>query len=176
MKLKNKYILAGITLFTLALPISVFAIEVTPTVYEDTSSGSDSVYFNPIIGLSPFVGVIGFEIQKEHHSLGVGIPGNISYRYYFNPNKNTKFWGVYYGEFDVEDNDERVDGVFFRDFETAFVGMGIGYRWLWHSGWNVNASISIQYYDDEYSNPGSAMKATERGVMLFPGINAGYRF
>lgn len=176
MKLINKYLMLGLALCPVYVSQSVLAVDVTPIVYEDETVGPDAVYFNPSLGISPFIGFLGFEIQKGNHSIGVGVPATISYRYYFNPNRSSKFWGVYFANFDIEDVDKRVDGVLYEDFSTMYFGLGIGYRWLWENGWNVNASIAIQYYDDEYSNPGSSGKATETGVMPYPGVNVGYRF
>lgn len=133
-------------------------------------------HFNITFGISPFVGVLGFEYQNGNHAVGIGIPGVISYRHYLKPYQNTKFWGVYVGKHDIKEYNERVDGILFRDLETKFIGAGVGYRWQWPSGWNVSTSIAMQYVKDEYSNPNSSLKAEGKGLTLYPGINGGFKF
>ena len=167
------------------LYITILALLLSPLAHAEESqneadskilSPAEDPYFNLTFGISPFVGVLGFEYQNGHHSVGVGVPEVISYRYYFKPYQNTKFWGVYAGKHDFEESNERVEGVFFRDFEATFIGAGAGYRWQWPSGWNVSASLSMQYYDGEYSNPNSSLKAKETGLLIYPGINGGFKF
>ena len=154
------------------------------TLAEDSQTKSNANILDPTedphlnltFGISPFVGVLGLEFQKGHHAVGIGAPAVISYRYYAKPYQNTKFWGVSLGKIDIEDNNERVKAVFFRDFEATFIGAGGGYRWQWPSGWNVSASLALQYYDGEHSNPSSSSKAKETGILIYPGINGGFKF
>lgn len=133
-------------------------------------------FLNINFGISPFDGVLGLEYQYGHHSIGAGWPGHFSYRYYFEAYEDSVFWGLYFGRYDVEENNERVGGILFYDYETRFHGVGTGKRWLWPSGWNVTTSLALEYYEDEYSNPGALRILTRDGVFLFPGVAVGYRF
>ena len=146
-------------------------------VSSESLLGSDSAsYFNVVFGISPFLGVLGAEYQWEKHAFGIGYPNRLSYRYYVNPSQDTKFYGVYLGKMHYERQNETVDGILYRDLDTEYIGVGVGYRWQWPSGWNTSASFAIHYYDYEHTNPGSSQLATETGLFLFPGINVGYKF
>jgi len=71
-----------------------------------------------LFGFSPFVGVLGFEYQENHHSFGIGLPGNISYRYFFKPYQDTKFMGVYAGGYSVQDVNRSYKGVNYSDVDS----------------------------------------------------------
>jgi hypothetical protein len=133
-------------------------------------------FFTASFGLSPFDGVLGLEYQYGHHSIGAGLPGHLSYRYYFDPRADSVFWGLYFGRYDVKNDHERVDGMLFRDHERRFYGVGTGKRWQLASGWNVTTSLALEYYEKEYSTPGVLRTETGDGVSLFPGITLGYGF
>lgn len=133
-------------------------------------------YFNLTFGISPFDGIFGFEYQAGHHSFGIGVPEHLSYRYYFDPYGDSKFWGVYLGGYTIDDYNERVDGILFEKLETQYFGVGMGKRWQWPSGWNVTASVVIEHYEDEYSNPGALRTKIKNGAFPFPGIAVGYKF
>ena len=122
------------------------------------------------------MGAIGIEIQKGHHVLGIGLPGRVSYKWFSNPAGNSKFYSLYGGAYSFDENNEKVDDVFYRDFKTSFFGAGIGYRWQWQSGWNVSASVSLHHSNDEYSNPNSPYIRKETVNFIFPGVVAGYKF
>jgi hypothetical protein len=133
-------------------------------------------HFNLMFGISPFDGILGFEYQNGNHSFGIGAPTHISYRYYFNPHQNSKFWGIYFGGYSLDDYNERVDGILFQELETKYIGVGMGKRWQWPTGFNVTAGLAIEFYDDEYSNPGALRTKTKSGAFPFPCIAAGYKF
>lgn len=156
----------------------LFLISASPCCAQDIWVAKDDGprFFNISFGFSPFDGILGLEYQFGHHSVGAGAPGHFSYRYYFDPHEDSVFWGLYFGRYDVEENNERVGGIVFRDYETRFYGVGTGKRWQWPSGWNVTTSLALEYYEDEYSNPGALRTRTENGVFLVPGIAVGYRF
>jgi hypothetical protein len=133
-------------------------------------------HFNIAFGLSPYIGVIGFEYLTKNHSISVGLPGMLSYRYYFKPYEDSKYWGVYLGGFNGDGLSRTVNGVLYDKVKSKFTGVGIGYRWQWYSGWNINASISLNYTNNKYTNPGSFQTTTEKEFSVFPGLNAGYQF
>ncbi len=139
-------------------------------------SPDNEPYFNTMVGLSPFLGILGVEVQNKNHAFGIGLPGNLSYRYFFNPYQDTKFWGVFLGGYSSENADRSVDGINYSDIESRYVGAGFGYRWQWSSGWNTSVSIALEYVTSDYSNPGTLDAATESRVILFPGANLGYKF
>jgi hypothetical protein len=127
-------------------------------------------------GISAFDGFFGFEYQNGHHSFGIGTPTHFSYRYYFDPYQDSKFWGVYFGSYSLEDEPDELDGVVYRDFASQYFGFGGGKRWQWPSGWNMTAGVALEFYDDEYSNPGSDRKETRSGTFPFPALSVGYKF
>jgi len=138
-------------------------------------SPEDEPFVNVSFGPSPY-GMLGIELQKGKHSVGVGFPERVSYRYYSNPYGDSLFYGLYTGRFKEQDNGGKTfKGVRYKDAEGVDAGVGAGYRWQWPSGWNVTASLSIHYMDKEYSNPGQPKKK-ETSVILFPGVNVGFKF
>ena len=135
----------------------------------------DDSYFNIELGPEPFLGIFGFEYQNKNHAIGVGYPNRISYRYFFDTYRDTAFWGIYLGGKSYDDVDEIEDGIEYKYLDTKFIGLGGGYRWQWSSGWNVNISFAIHYYDYEFTNPGSSQRATKSGLFAFPGFSVGYK-
>jgi len=160
----------------LLISISCYADKETIKTTENTLTPNNESPFNVMFGLSPFIGVVGIEYQRNNHAFGIGLPERLSYRYYYNPKKDTMYLGTFLGKYDISDVNETVNGFRYSDVDTALFGVGTGYRWQWPSGWNVNASISLQYTDNEYSNSGSSEKATETLLTIFPGISIGYKF
>lgn len=139
-------------------------------------SPEDEPFYNVLIGISPYDGILGIERQKGSHSVGVGFPERVSYRYYRNPYGDSLFYGLYAGRFkELGNNGKTFKGVRYRDADGMDAGVGAGYRWQWPSGWNVTAIFSIHYMDKEYSNPGQS-KENETLVILFPGVAIGFKF
>ena len=151
-------------------------------ITENVNILSDEVdpYFNIILGVSPFLGFLGFEYQSGNNAYGVGLPGHLSYRYYYKPYQDTKFWGMYLGSYSLDGSDNNKtyshEGINYSNVDHSYVGVGIGYRWQWSSGWNTSASIALEYSDEDYSNPATGQTATDTGVIPFPGLNIGYKF
>ena len=148
------------------------------TQNENIISDEVDPYFNVVLGISPFLGILGFEYQSGNHAYGIGLPGRVSYRYYYKPYQDTKFWGMYLGRYSNTSDNKTYshEGVNYSHVERAYIGAGIGYRWQWPSGWNTSVSIALEYSDDDYSNPASGETATDTGFIPFPGINVGYKF
>jgi len=140
------------------------------------SSPDDELFYNVTFGISPFDGLVGIEFQKRNHSVGLGIPWRVSYRYYADPDGDSPFYGFYLGRFKEQgDGGKTYKGISYKDAEGVDMGIGAGYRWQWPSGWNVTGILSLHYMDKEYSSPGQSKKY-ETLVLLFPGINVGYKF
>ena len=135
----------------------------------------NGLHYNAFLGFSPYGG-FGIEVSKIKHSVGIGFPYRLFYRYYKTPDNDSWFFGVYAGRYELDiDNEKIIDGVAYTDKVTSDAGFGIGYIWQWSSGWNVAASFSVHYMDEKYTNP-EQEKNNDRSTNLFPGINVGYRF
>lgn len=144
----------------------------------DILNPDDELFYNVSFGVSAFECMLGAEIQKGSHSLGLGVCGQVSYRYYSNPFGDSRLYGLYAGHssgYQQYESKKEIDGVIYEDKESMYAGFGAGYRWQWLSSWNVTTSLAIHYMDEEYSNPGQPKKK-ETSVILFPGITAGYKF
>ncbi len=166
-----------LSVFLFFLSASVYGEEADCVVADsDILSTSDDPHFNVVLGISPFIGLLGMEAQIGKHAIGIGLPASVSYRYYSSPYRDTMFFGVYYRSYSFDDVNEKVDGIRYSDLKRTHIGIGIGYRWQWQSGWNISTSISFEHYDEEYSNPGQGRRRTEKGTIPFPGINGGYKF
>jgi len=129
-------------------------------------------------GVSAFECMVGVEVKKGSHSVGLGICGQLSYRYYSNPYDDSYLYGLYTGYssgYQRYEDKKEIDGVIYEDKKSIFAGVGIGYRWQRPTGWNTTLSIAIHYMEDEYSNVGQP-KEKETSVILFPGITVGYQF
>ena len=139
------------------------------------SSAANEPYFNAVLGLSP-EGLLGFEYQKGKHVFGLGLPGAASYKWFKNPYSDSKFYSIYMGGFSNPENNQVVDDVFYRKYKTSFVGVGIGYRWQWQSGFNVTTSVALHYSKKEFSNPNSSNVKKESSFFPFPSVVVGYKF
>ena len=144
----------------------------------NTVNPDDELFYNVSIGVSAFECMLGFEIQKGNHSVGLGLCRQVSYRYYTNPYGDSLLYGLYAGYrsgYLQSETKEEIDGVIYEDKKSMYAGVGVGYRWQWLSGWNVTTSLAIVYNEEEYSSPGQPTKK-DPSVILFPGITAGYKF
>jgi hypothetical protein len=166
--------------------IAIFLFLLTISCFSNSSSNTDNIisddvdpYYNLISGFSPFSGIIGFEYQTSNNAYGIGLPGHLSYRYYYKPYKDTIFWGVFLGSFTLNatDNEKYTHkGEDYSKLEWSYLGTGIGYRWQWASGWNVNTSISLEYFDHKYSGSTTLQSDTHKGFTALPGFTVGYKF
>ncbi len=146
------------------------------TKFKEVLKSENDPYFTIALGPEPFLGIAGFEYQDKNHAIGIGYPHRLAYRYFINPYRDTYFWGMYLGGMSYDNVDETKNGVEYQVLDTKYIGLGSGYRWQWPSGWNINVSIALQYYDYEFSNPGSSQTTTKNGLFAFQGISAGYKF
>lgn len=164
---------------TLALSINSLAYadeDKSSDVNKNKFSSPDKIYINPTFGFSPDMGILGIEIQKGHHIIGVGIPGNVSYKWFSNPSGNSKFYSLYGGHYSLDSYNDEFDNIYYRNLKSSFFGAGIGYRWQWQSGWNISASVSLEHSNDEYSNPNSPYARKDISNFILPGVVAGYKF
>ncbi|MGK0440909.1 MAG: hypothetical protein ACJA0N_000704 [Pseudohongiellaceae bacterium] len=133
-------------------------------------------HLNIVLGVSPFLGVLGIEYQHGNHAFGLGFPGRLAYRYFIDPYSDSVFLGGYLGRYSIDEYDEREKGILFEEKESSYYGVGAGYRWQWQAGWNVTTSLAIERYENEYSNQGAMSKLKETGTSLLVGLNVGYKF
>ena len=110
-------------------------------------SPDDELFYNVSFGVSAFECMLGVEIQKGSHSIGLGGCGQVSYRYYSNPYSDSLLYGLYAGYhsgYQRYDSKKEIDGVIYEDKESMYAGFGVGYRWQWLSGWNVTTSLATK--------------------------------
>ncbi|MCP4075336.1 MAG: hypothetical protein GY744_04035 [Gammaproteobacteria bacterium] len=158
---------------------SVYSAEVEKLTNIDRPVDSDNELSYIISGgVSAFECMVGVEVKKASHSVGLGICGQLSYRYYSNPYNDSFLYGLYTGYssgYHQYEDKKEIDGVKYEDKKGIFAGVGIGYRWQKPSGWNTTLSMAIHYMEEEYSNVGQP-KEKQTSVILFPGITVGYQF
>lgn len=139
----------------------------------DDSTVKEDWYIGPRIGISPFTGVIGLEIQYHNFALSGGIPGNVGLKYYFKPDGHSLFLGGYFLHFKNDSNDLPYGGF---DGDTTWTegGLGFGHRWRWGSGWDLSLCAAIAYGEKEETT-GPAWRKTKY-IGFRPGIAVGYSF
>ena len=145
---------------------------------EKVVSAEDEVFYNVSFGVSAFECLFGIEVLKGKNSLGLGGCGQVSYRYYNSPNGDSRFYGLFVGQssgYEQYESKEVIGGIVYEDKESVYAGFGAGYRWQWPSSWNLAASLSVHYMEEEFFNPGQPKK-NDTSVILFPGIVVGYKF
>ncbi|MFQ5598235.1 MAG: DUF3575 domain-containing protein [Nitrospiria bacterium] len=125
------------------------------------------------LGYSPYLGLIGLELQETHFGLTLGFPASLGLRYYFDPSGTQWFLGVHVLHYD-RDKNEIKDGILYTEKETTLTGMGIGYKWRWRKHWDLTLSLSLAFEKEKLKN--SAGSRTEEEVQSVPGITVGYAF
>ena len=130
--------------------------------------------FNGKLGISPYTGLLGLEVQKGKWSLGVGFPVSVSVKRYQYENEDSLFYGVYWNNLTDNSYDDYEDGILFDEYERESYGLGVGYMWLWESGWNTSTGLSVGEYKKEYTN--ANLKYFEEGYNLNVELSVGYKF
>lgn len=126
-------------------------------------------------GPSPY-GFFALEYKKGRHGFGLGVPESLYYRHYRKSFDDSFFYGVYAGLADQSyDREKDYDGITFKNDKHKWAGLGVGYLWQWPSGWNVTASVSVHYMDEDFVNS-ERPKRNETSVFVFPGFDVGYKF
>jgi len=99
----------------------------------------------PHIGLSPFIGVIGVEIQKSNYAVTLGYPASIGLKYY--PDERGYRWcyGLHAMHFNVNER-EYIDYVPYNESTETVAGAGFGYRWRWWDHLDLTLSLSAVYW------------------------------
>jgi hypothetical protein len=136
-------------------------------------SGSEYM-FNGKLGVSPYTGFLGLEVQKGKWSLGVGFPASVSVKRYQYENEDSLFYGVYWNNLTDNRYDDYEEGILFDKYERESYGVGVGYMWLWESGWNTSTGLSVGEYKKEYTN--ANLKYFEEGYNLNLELSVGYKF
>lgn len=150
-------------IFLTFLSVNIFAEEKT-----------SEYIFNGKLGLSPYTGVVGLEVQKNKWSLGFGLPASVSLKRYVNENEDSLFYGVYWNNFSNNNYDDTENGIFFERYERKEFGIGAGYIWIWESGWNTSTGLSVGDFEEEFTN--SDVKLIKTGVRINLELSVGYRF
>lgn len=127
----------------------------------------------PQIGLSPYIGVIGVEIQKSNYAVTLGYPASIGLKYYPGERGYRWFYGLHAMHFSVNER-EMVDYVPYNESTETVVGAGFGYRWRWWDHLDLTLSLSAVYWKSKYT--GYFGSTTEHFTMPFPGLTLGYTF
>lgn len=140
---------------------------------EDTAIRKDW-HIGPRIGISPYTGLIGLEVQYKHFAFDAGYPGNVGIKYYGKPYGHSWFAGAHYLHFETDSSDlddlTGLDG----DTDRDEFGLGGGYRWRWGGGWDLSLSAAL-FYAEEKEESGSAWRRTQL-IGIRPGIAFGYSF
>ncbi len=168
------------TAYLLILSASCFAENQSNGQKVNISNPENEPVFNIELGMSPFAVLTGFEYQKGHNGFGYSPRKRFSYRYYYKPGQETKFWGVYLGSSTrnrIDTNEYySLNDVNYDKIKSSFFGAGIGYSWQWVSGWNTSVSIALEYTHNEYSISDTSQREDDYEVFPFPGVNVGYKF
>jgi hypothetical protein len=140
---------------------------------EDSSKNITRWRGGPQIGLSPYTGLIGAELQKRHWGVTIGFPGNIGVRYYLNETGDRWFFGFHAALLNI-DEDETEDGIRYKKQKFTFLGSGAGYKWRWLDSWELTLNLSIEYVKQELENDSTTK--TDEYISVDPGIAIGYSF
>ena len=81
------------------LPQLSQANEIEPS---ETDPRKENWYIGPRIGISPYTGIIGLEIQNRHFALSLGFPTTVGLKYYFKPYGHSWFVGPRFLHMDIE--------------------------------------------------------------------------
>lgn len=84
------------------------------------------------------------------------------------------FFGIHGGWLSVDDADEVKDGIRYDEQEILIGGGGFGYKWRFKEHWDLIASLSQAYAEEELTAP--MAKRTETSIVVFPGLSFGYTF
>lgn len=163
------------SLFIAAVPIASAENE-TLSADADILDAGDDPRINFNLGFAPQDGFISVEFQHGKHSVSLGAPMTAAYRYYTDPYRDTKYFGLFAGRFTANDANDTYNGVIYKDVAFSYAGVVGGYRWQWASGWNISLSLALEYVEFKYSNTFPPRTDTDSGVIPFPGLTIGYKF
>ena len=155
------FIFANLVLF---LPVSAYTDEAPLQSWRG----------GPQIGISPYTGVIGGELQKGKWALTMGLPAALGVRYYFAETGTKWFIGTHGMWYKLDDQNEEKDGIRYTDVEDLYLGAGFGYKWRFKDHWDLVASLSLGYHKEELT--GKGVWRTTTGIAAMPGLSVGYSF
>ncbi len=143
---------------------------------------SEEWYIGPRIGLSPYTGTLGLEVQWREYAFGIGqIPDGVAsgLRYYFSPQKHSWYLGAFLwlaeeeftGHFHVtpETTEQLVE-------KRSKFGLGGGHRWRWGSGWDLSLGLGVCYRYEEVKGETTGDTVDESDIWYLPEIAFGYSF
>ena len=142
------------------------ASEVKPPVASEWRGG-------PQVGFSPYIGIIGVEIQKGNYAVSLGLPTCIGLKYYPDVRGYRWFYGVHAMHFSVEDR-QTINNIPYNDSTVTYAGAGFGYKWRWWDHLDLTLSLSASYNKEKHTGPFGYR--TEQSLGMFPGITLGYTF
>lgn len=140
---------------------------------EGTSKTRDAWGGGVHAGFSPYLGLIGLELQQTNFALTIGLPASIGVRYYFDPSGTQWFLGTHVLHYDIEE-DKTKDGVRYTEQKATLWGMGVGYKWRFRERWDLTLSLSLVQEKKRLKN--STASRTDDTVLSLPGITIGYVF
>lgn len=138
---------------------------------EETNNGYS---FNAKLGASRYTGIFGVEVQKGKWSVGFGLPTSVSLKRYNYENEDSLFYGVYWGKNTDDNYNDFEDGILFDTYERESYGVGVGYIWLWESGWNASTGLSLEDFEQKYTNSNGNYLKT--GYSIYLDLSVGYKF
>ncbi|MBK8871262.1 MAG: DUF3575 domain-containing protein [Elusimicrobia bacterium] len=138
---------------------------------------AENWYIGPRVGfVSPFTGILGFEIQRRHFALCAGLPGTYGAKYYFSFPRKSWYVGLYVTRFNyTPETVEYEEGVPYDKKMVRRQGVGGGYRWRWGSGWDLDLSLGVGTVKDTAEYRGvETLRWTGTDIKAGPTI--GYSF
>jgi hypothetical protein len=170
LKIQLKEAFAPAILGCLLIGILFFA---QPPKAYPSEGKSENWFIGPRIGVSSFTGLLGLEMQYKRVGVSVGIPNRAGARYYvFHPG-HAGFIGIFGSKYGFQD-DHTIENQFYTDRDIMESGAGIGYRWRWGSGWDLEAGLST-IFKKEISS-GRSGEYIKKSIFLFPILAFGYSF
>ena len=163
MRAKLWFVLVALMFVSLESTVMVYANHIGHD--DERLENKEAWFIGPRIGLSPYTGILGVELQYKHAALTAGWPKSIGLKYYFVDSGHSGFIGGSFKRYSFVDRYNR------NVTQTQFGG-GPGYRWRWGSGWDLSMSVSFLYLIEGYEG----VALDEKGLVIFPGITFGYSF
>ncbi|MDH5694751.1 MAG: hypothetical protein OEZ47_16765 [Gammaproteobacteria bacterium] len=175
--MKNKFLCIGLVVIVFTFP-GVSHSQGTEDIFKvdlNLPKDKDLQYINVVLGASLFTGSLGVEYQRGYGVYAAGYPGFVSFRYFGSVNLDSWFWGLYIGSYDLDAEVDYKNHKYNYVSEKLF-GIGVGYRWQWRSGWNVNLNFGIDNYNTKYLDRNTGQTESDKDSEILPGISIGYKF
>jgi hypothetical protein len=182
MEKHSNLVLCILIVFILLLPIHAHAeapeVLMDMTEFERPNSTPQTQWHGGAhLGLSPYTGVIGGELQYGRYAVTLGMPACAGFKYYLSDEGIHWFVGAHSSWYKAEDAEEEKDNINYDDVEIFLIGTGFGYKWRFKDHWDLSVSLSIAYYEEKLSNADTTDdERIDDYFVVFPGISIGYSF